>query len=482
MAKPILVLMTNILRLDDHPALAEACESGAPVIPLFVLDAAAAGPWAPGGARRWWLQESLKCLDASLREKGSRLVLACGDTVAVLTQVIKETGAGGIYLTRGYSPHERATEEAVHDMANSVGLECRRFAGNLLLEPEMVQNKQGRPYEVFSPYWRRACEIIDSVAPQDAPEHVPAPDIWPESADIADLGLAPRPASWAAPIADAWQPGEVTARDRLTDFLEEASGHYKTARDFPSVEATSRLSPYLASGEISPRRIWFETQKFMAGHEGMEQGAQWFLRELGWREFSTHLLYHFPHMVRAPLKERFAAFPWRTGDGGMLAAWQKGQTGYPIVDAGMRQLWQKGWMHNRVRMIVASFLVKDMLWHWHAGEDWFWDTLVDADLANNSASWQWVAGCGADASPYFRIFNPVTQGEKFDAKGTYVRTWVPELADMPDDYIHKPFEAPAGVLERAGVKLGQTYPKPILDRKAARERALAALASIKKEA
>ncbi|NVJ98021.1 MAG: deoxyribodipyrimidine photo-lyase [Alphaproteobacteria bacterium] len=472
--------MTNILRLDDHPALAEACDSGAPVVPLYIFDEAAMGRWVPGGARRWWLQGALKSLTADLAAMGSKLIVARGDTVAVLQKAMQQTGAGAIYLTRGYSPYERETEQAVHAYAVENDLLCRRFAGNLLLEPEMVENKQGRPYEVFTPFWRRACELIDDVAPLDAPEDMAAPDSWPESLPLDALEFAPMPAFWADPIAEVWQPGEAAARERLSDFLEEAAATYPKMRDYPAVEATSRLSPYLVSGEISPRRIWYETQRYIAANEASASGASGFLREVGWREFSYHLLFHFPHMMRAPLKERFADFPWRAGDGKALNEWQKGLTGFPIVDAGMRQLWQTGWMHNRVRMVVASFLVKDMLWHWHEGEDWFWDTLVDADPANNSASWQWVAGCGADAAPYFRIFNPIAQGEKFDKDGGYIRTYVPELADMPNDYIHKPFEAPEGVLRMAGVELGKTYPRPMLDRKAARERALAALGTIKK--
>jgi deoxyribodipyrimidine photo-lyase len=477
--KPILVLISNILRLDDHPALVKACQSGAPVIPVYILDDRGAGDWRLGGARRWWVLQSLTALAARLEAMGSGLVLRAGDVPEEVTALLADTGAQAVYLTRGYSPAARKAEEDIHALCREQDVACRRFAGNLLLEPEQVRNKTGGVYEVFSPFWRRALELIDHTAPLDAPETIPAPDTWPDSAALDELGLAPRPAHWAEPIAEAWTPGEAAAHERLADFLDGVVGSYKADRDKPGIDATSRLSPYLANGEISPRRLWFNAQRCMEESTGTQQGADWFLRELGWREFSHHLLYHFPELPAQPLKDKFTAFPWREGVDEGVRAWQRGRAGFPIVDAGMRQLWQTGWMHNRVRMIVASFLVKDMLWHWRTGEDWFWDTLVDADLANNAASWQWVAGCGADAAPYFRIFNPVTQGEKFDPQGDYIRRFVPELAELPNDYIHKPFEAPAEVLDRAGVTLGETYPAPILDRKAARERALAALQQTK---
>nr|WP_082719812.1 deoxyribodipyrimidine photo-lyase [Kordiimonas lipolytica] len=478
--KPILLLMNETLRLDDHMALVSACESGAPVIPLFILDDAGAGDWKLGGARRWWLRESLKRLEKSLQAKGSRLILRSGNTAEMVSGLLGDVSA--VYMTRSYSPIGRRVQEEIHQQCTVHDVDCRRFAGNLLLEPEDVRTKTGGIYEVFSPFWRRALELIDGSPPLGAPDRIPAPDAWPESDDLDDLKLDPKPAHWAEPIAATWVPGEDAAHDMLAKFLAEAARDYKAKRDVPGVEATSRLSPYLANGEISPRRIWAETQLHVMTNEQDRTGGDWFLRELGWREFSTHLLFNNPTLPVRPLKAQFEDFPWREGMDDKVEAWQQGRTGFPIVDAGMRQLWQTGWMHNRVRMIVASFLVKDMLWHWRTGEDWFWDTLVDADLANNAASWQWVAGCGADAAPYFRIFNPITQGEKFDPEGDYIRTYVPELSDLPNDYIHKPFEAPAGVLKMAGISLGETYPKPILDRKACRERALAALASIKKAA
>lgn len=479
MASATLVLFSNALRLADNAALLAAVDAGGPVIPVYVFDEQSPKVRPLGAASKWWLLKSLTSLQKDLRERGSDLIIRRGNTTNCIAELAAEVDAARVMLTRGYTPAAVATEQSLHKALEQMNIECRRFGGYLLLEPEMVRTKTGTKYTVFTPFWRTASELIDTTEPQPVPSIITAPESWPVSDDIGLLGLEPKPAHWAAPIAARWQPGEAGARERLADFLEGPVQTYKQARDFPATDATSSLSPHLTFGEISPRTLWFEAKKHMAANDAISTGGAHFLRELGWREFSTHLLFHFPEMQTRPMRKQFAEFPWREGHGDLVEAWQKGQTGFPIVDAGMRQLWQLGWMHNRVRMIVASFLVKDLLWHWHEGEAWFWDTLVDADFANNIASWQWVAGCGADASPYFRIFNPTTQGEKFDGKGDYVRRFVPELANLPDKYIHNPSEAPAGVLEMAGVKLGETYPKPIIDRKQARERALAALASIK---
>lgn len=480
MTSPILVLLSNALRLEDNAALAEAAATGVPVIPVFVLDEVSSGVRPLGAASKWWLRQSLAALSRSLEGLGSQLTIRKGQALDEVQDLVKELGASAVYLIRGYTPGARAFEDALHGRMAAEGVTIRRFGGNLLVEPEAVRSKSGTPYTVFSPFWRAASELVDTVAPKPVPTALEAPSDWPKSLDVSDLALDPVPAHWAEPIAVAWTPGEAAAKERLLAFLDDRVGDYKAARDFPGIDATSALSPHLAFGEISPRSIWWHTKQQMNNDATIAKGAAHFLRELGWREFSSHLLFHRPDMQTQPMREQFKAFPWYEGEGAALTAWQKGQTGFPIVDAGMRQLWQTGWMHNRVRMIVASFLVKDLLWHWRDGEAWFWDTLVDADFGNNIASWQWVAGCGADAAPYFRIFNPVTQGEKFDPDGTYVRRFVPELADMPNAYIHKPFEAPDGVLEMAGIELGKTYPKPVVDRRLAREKALAALASIKK--
>ncbi len=480
MASATIVLFSNALRLADNAALLAAIESGDPVIPVYIFDEQSPKIRPLGAASKWWLLQSLMALRDDLRTRGSDLVIRCGNTTDCIAELVAEVGAARVFLTRGYTPAAVATEQSLHEILEKKNVQCRRFGGYLLLEPEMVRTKTGTKYTVFTPFWRTASDLIDTTEPQPAPSNILAPESWPTSDDIGSLGLEPKPAHWAAPIAVHWHPGEAGAHERLADFLDGPVQTYKQARDFPATDATSSLSPHLAFGEISPRTLWFETRKHMAADEAVSTGGAHFLRELGWREFSAHLLFHFPDMQTQPMRKQFSKFPWREGDSDLVRAWQKGQTGFPIVDAGMRQLWQLGWMHNRVRMIVASFLVKDLLWHWHEGEAWFWDTLVDADFANNIASWQWVAGCGADASPYFRIFNPTTQGEKFDKAGEYVRRFVPELATMPDKYIHCPVSAPERVLKMADVKLGETYPVPIIDRQQARAAALAALASIKK--
>lgn len=479
MASATIVLFSNTLRLADNAALSVAVSGGGPVVPVYVFDEQSPKARPLGAASKWWLLQSLRALRDDLRACGSNLVVRSGNTTDCITELAVKIGAARVFVTRGYTPAAAATEQSLHETLAAMNIECRRFGGHLLLEPEVVRTKTGNPYTVFTPFWRTACELIDDTAPLPAPDGIPAPTAWPQSDAIGSLGLEPKPGYWAEPIAAHWQPGEVAARSRLMEFLSGSVQTYKQARDFPATDATSSLSPHLAFGEISPRTLWYEAKKHITADDTIASGGMHFLRELGWREFSTHLLFNFPDMQTQPMRKQFNKFPWGEGESEQMRAWQKGQTGFPIVDAGMRQLWQLGWMHNRVRMIVASFLVKDLLWHWREGEAWFWDTLVDADFANNIASWQWVAGCGADASPYFRIFNPTTQGEKFDKAGNYVRRFVPELANMPDKYIHCPSAAPEEVLKTAGIKLGETYPAPIIDRQKARAEALAALASIK---
>lgn len=474
-----IVLMNNALRLDDNPALVAAMERGAPIVPVYVLDDDSAGDWKLGGARRWWLLQSLKQLSEKLKACGSQLIIRKGHYAEAVLELVTDVQADAIYMMRAYSPYELKTEAELHLKASDLCISCRRFAGNLLAEPEQVANKSGAPYKVFTPFWKQLRTLVSVPPLNSAPKELMAPGQFPRSDKVELLDLAPTPACWAEPIADVWQVGEDAAHACLRDFLEERVICYKRGRDIPGEDNTSRLSPYLANGEISARRIWQVAMDTAAANPGSTSAIEAFLREVAWREFSWHLLFHFPEMARQPLRPVFQNFPWRDGVDERVVRWQKGQTGFPIIDAGMRQLWQTGWMHNRVRMIVASFLVKDMLWHWHVGEDWFWDTLVDADIANNSASWQWVAGCGADAAPYFRIFNPILQGEKFDKAGDYVRAFVPELAKLPDAYIHKPFEASDELLKAAGITLGQDYPLPVVDRKQSRARALAAYETIK---
>jgi len=469
---PIIVWFRQDLRLTDNPALAAAAASGAPVVALYILDEG--GGWAPGGASRWWLHHSLAALAAALERRGGRLVLRRGPAAAVLDALIAETGAAAIHWNRCYEPEAVARDTGIKAGLEARGVAVRSFDAALLFEPWTVATRAGEPFRVYTPFWKACLAAPEPPQPAPAPRHVPGPAAGPAGDALADWSLLPMTPDWAGGLRAAWTPGEAGAVRRLESFLERAVARYKGDRDRPDLPGTSRLSPHLHFGEIGPRQVWHAIRAATAGGAGVES----FLSEIGWREFSHHLLFHFPTLPDRNWRPEFDAFPWRH-DPAALAAWQRGRTGYPLVDAGMRELWTTGWMHNRVRMVVASFLVKHLLIDWRAGADWFWDTLVDADLANNAASWQWVAGCGADAAPYFRIFNPVIQGERFDPSGSYVRRWVPELARMPDAFVHKPWAADAVTLAGAGLRLGETYPRPIVDHATARDRALAALASLK---
>ncbi len=468
------------LRLEDNAALAAACNRGAPIVPVYILDEAGEQNWAAGGASRWWLHRSLAALDRALRERGLQLVLRCGESGAELRAVLRASGANAVFWNRRYEPAARERDAALQQQLLADGFEAKSFALSLLFEPEVVRNKAGSPFQVFTPFWRH-CLTLPVAAPVAlAVRGWTAPTRWPDSLPLAALELEPR-RSWDAGLVAAWTPGEKSAAVRLRKFIGDAMTRYADERNSPAVDGTSALSPHLHFGEIGPRQIW-AAMRALSAESGVfpaSRGAQVFLSEVGWREFAHHLLTHFPEMPTAPLRAEFAAFPWRE-DAVQLRAWQRGETGYPIVDAGMRQLWQTGWMHNRVRMIVGSFLVKHLRLSWQEGAAWFWDTLVDADLANNTMGWQWIAGCGADAAPYFRIFNPLLQGAKFDPEGDYVRRWVPELARLPAKQIHAPWEAGTATLVEAGVRLGQNYPKPIVDHVQARAAALAAWQTMRK--
>ncbi|QDT51298.1 Deoxyribodipyrimidine photo-lyase [Symmachiella dynata] len=466
-----IVRFRNDLRIDDHPALLAAIQRSQPVVPVFVWSPDEAGNWAPGAAARWWLDRSLRSLAADLQRRGSQLIIRSGDVHEEIAKLVEETTADALYWSRDYEPALLKSDQRLETSFTERGVEAVSYSGRLLFEPDAVRTKQGNPYRVFTPFWKACLNLDPPREPISAPRKIPAPQDWPETESIDSLGLAP-PLDWADQFSKRWQPGEQGANKKLKRFLKEAVADYETGRDQPDDYGTSRMSPHLHFGEISPHKIWYALQTQAS------DGSQAYLRELGWREFAYHVLVNFPETPDQPLRPQFQNFPWKH-NAKALRKWQRGQTGYPIVDAGMRELWTTGWMHNRVRMIVASFLTKDLLIDWRQGARWFWDTLVDADLANNTMGWQWTAGSGADAAPYFRIFNPVRQGEKFDPAGDYVRQWVPELKSLPKKWIHNPWEAPTDVLADAGVELGEDYPQPIVDHGEARKAALAAYEEIK---
>lgn len=480
MARPSLVWFRNDLRIDDHPALRAAIERGEPVIPIFIWTPEDEGNWPLGAASRWWLHQSLLQLTEQLEGIRSKLIIREGKTALTeLLALIEQTGAGGVYWTRRYEPACIERDKRIKVELRQRNLIAESFNGQLLFEPWEIQSKEGRPYQVFTAFWKCCLARHEPDEPEPAPRTLLAPAHWPKTLKVAELKLEPT-LRWDLGLASNWKPGATSAKYQLQQFVDSTIGDYDSSRDQPSIAGTSRLSPYLHFGDISPRSIWHQIRKAYERHpqDQIPSGANTFLKELGWREFAHHLLFHFPSTPTNPLRPEFSQFPW-IDDQKSLRAWQHGQTGYPIVDAGMRELWSTGWMHNRVRMIVASFLVKDLLVSWQQGAAWFWDTLVDADLANNTLGWQWTAGCGADAAPYFRVFNPELQSAKFDSDGVYIRRWVPELADLPTKWIHAPFKAPESVLSAASVQLGKTYPKPIVDHAQARERALRAFKSLK---
>lgn len=467
------------LRVEDNPALHAALLRGEPVVPLYIWAPEEEGDWAPGAASRWWLHHALEALQARLAALGAPLVLRRGPSLDALRAVVRESGANTIYWNRRYEPAAIARDTAIKRALRGNDLKSESFNGALLVDPVTFTNKSGTPFKVFTPFWKAAARDLPVPDLIPAPERLSPARKQPATIPLAQLDLLPA-IDWAGGFRANWEPGEAGALSSLDAFLNGPMPDYPEGRDRPETQGTSRLSPYLHFGEISPRQVVHAlTAAALDGANAA--GAEAVIRQVYWREFSAYLLYHFPHTPEAPLREAFNAFPWRE-DAVALRAWQRGQTGYPLVDAGMRELWHTGWMHNRVRMVVASFLVKHLLLPWQAGARWFWDTLVDADLANNTMGWQWTAGCGADAAPYFRIFNPITQGEKFDPQAVYIRRWVPELAALPDVLVHRPWEASAVDLAAAGIQLGTTYPHPLVEHAGARDRALAAYAQIKEDA
>ncbi len=474
---PIVVWLRRDLRLSDNPALQFATTQKQPVVLAYIYDNH--DPWQLGGASKWWLHHSLKAFAESIDRAGGHLCLFTGKSLEVLTKIIRETGADTVVWNRRYEPAAIESDSVLKEQLGKTGLTVKSFAGNVCHEPWQVQRTGNQPYKVFTAYWRASLKI-ESLPPTKAVKKLTnCVSGVSHEAELQDLALLPS-LSWAEAFPAHWQPGEAGAHKALKLLLSSRLEGYQTNRDIPSVEGTSRLSPHLAFGEISPRTINASIRDALVKKKiADDDNTETFLREIGWREFAQHLIYHFPHTTDNPLDKRFEKFPWKKPNRKALSNWQQGYTGIPLVDAGMRQLWQTGWMHNRVRMVVGSLLIKNMGYHWLEGARWFWDTLVDADLASNSMGWQWVAGSGADAAPYFRVFNPVRQGERFDPEGEYVRHWVPEIAALGKKHIHAPWTATDAELAEAGIVLGKTYPKPIVDLSVSRHAALDRFSKIK---
>ena len=452
---PSLVWFRDDLRLGDNPALRAAIERGRPIVAAYVLDEESPGVRPLGGAVRWWLHGSLASLADSLERLGATLTLRRGPAEAVIADLAASVGAGAVFWNRRYGAAEREVDSRIKAALRADGIETGSFAGSLLFEPWTIRTGQDRPYSVFTPFWRACTSGPPPRMPHSAPEAVP-PWVGDVPSDrLGDWALQPTQPDWAAGLDETWRPGEASAHDTLRAFLHDSLDEYADARDIPAQGATSRLAPHLRWGEISPYQVWHATEVVRAGATGAAAAsATRFLTELGWREFCYHTLFHAPELATVNIRREFDAFPWPPPDDRALRAWQQGRTGYPLVDAGMRELWRTGSMHNRVRMVVASFLTKNLLIDWREGERWFWDTLVDADPASNPFNWQWVAGSGADAAPYFRVFNPQLQAARFDPNGEYIRANVPEWGT-------------------------DAYPAPIVDLGETRRAALAAYEHVK---
>ncbi|HOW58434.1 MAG TPA: deoxyribodipyrimidine photo-lyase [Candidatus Omnitrophota bacterium] len=474
--KSMLVWFRNNLRTEDNITLARAVEQDAPLIPLFIFDEKR----DCGSASRLWLYHALKSFERELFRLGTRLIFLKGDSRIILARLASETGAKALYWDRSYEPYQKEQDQLIQKDLEGWGIRCESFNDTLLFDPAQIRTRQGTPFKVFTAFWNHCTSLPEPMLPVRAPQRLSGPAKWPQSKRLEDFGLRDK-ARWSNKVEAFWEPGNVDVRKNWRKFLKEKLENYSHDRDRPALEGTSRLSPYLHFGEISVRSIWHEMRQYMVQHRraGIFREAETFLRQIVWREFAHYFLFHFPETIEHPFRKEFEKFHWKKNSA-LLCAWRKGKTGYPIVDAGMRELWATGWMHNRVRMIVASFLVKDLLQPWQEGAQWFLETLVDADVANNVFGWQWTAGCGADAAPYFRIFNPILQGEKFDSRGDYVRRWVPELSKLPDRFIHKPWQASPEILAKAGIRLGKDYPDPVVDHHQARNRALFNYARMKK--
>ncbi|MDT8429394.1 MAG: deoxyribodipyrimidine photo-lyase [Pseudomonadales bacterium] len=485
--EPCIVWFRQDLRLQDNPALHAAVNSGR-IIPVYILDDINSRPWQIGAASRWWLHHSLQALNRSLNDQ---LLVLQGDALTLLPELAATLKAKAVYWNRCYEPWRIQRDRLLKERLTQQGVACHSSNASLLWEPWHIAKQDGTPYQVFTAYYRRGClQAPPPGQPLVAPAQLPFYSLPADTNALPGSALQGSPGidalrllpsiPWDTEMRQTWQIGEQAAQASLNEFLCNGLDSYRLGRNFPAQARVSRLSPYLHFGEISPRQVWHAALG-ESSIRGLEQDLDCFLSELGWREFSYYLLYHKPDLPSVNIQRKFNHFPWRDHSPD-LQAWQQGQTGFPLVDAGMRELWQTGYMHNRVRMVAASFLVKNLHLPWQQGARWFWDCLVDADLASNSASWQWVAGCGADAAPYFRIFNPLTQSEKFDSTGSYIRRFVPELAALPDNYLHKPLQAPAAVLHQAGIRPGQDYPYPIVDLQQSRAQALTAFRKLREPA
>jgi deoxyribodipyrimidine photo-lyase len=475
-----LLWFRNDLRLSDHPALLEAVDWSNQLLCVYVLEEESA--WARGAASRVWLWHSLRALDMALKARGNQLHIVIGDAQALIPGLCESHGLSDVLWSRRYRPDQIEIDKALMSRLKNDDVQVHSLAGEMLHQPWSLKTGAGGPYKVFTPFWKQLRQRLPP-PPQDAlPERLPpSPDkvqsLSPGDAEVADKLLPALP--WGEAMIRHWQPGEAGARRRFEHFLKSGLSGYDEMRDRPDRDGTSQMSAALHFGEVAPARLAADTLAAMQEKPSWEEDGESFLSELGWREFSRHLLYHFPTLPDQALNSRFRDFPWADDDQQHLRAWQRGETGVPIVDAGMRQLYASGWMHNRVRMIVGSFLCKNLLLPWQLGEAWFWDTLVDADLANNAQGWQWIGGCGADAAPYFRVFNPVRQAERFDPKGDYIARWVPELHNLPAAGRHAPWEMKDRELAACGFKLGRDYPQPLVDLKTSRKRALSAWETVR---
>ena len=460
------------LRLADNPALFHAAKQSTNLILVYIHSADEAGEWAPGGASRWWLHHSLKSLQTDIRQHGGKLELRHGSSLQHLTDIINQFQADTVYFNRLYEPALASRDHQVVDALKKIGVQCQIYNGSLLFKPEAIATQSGTPFRVYTPYWKKCQTLLPQQSPLPVPRHLKHSKRSKLSLKLPDLNLLAK-VKWYKEIEQTWQTGASNAHDKLDQFCEQALFNYAIERDRPDHAGTSSLSPHLHFGEISPAQIlWRLRIAESESPAGKLHSVETYKKELIWREFAYSILHHFPNSAHMPLNERYRDFPYRNKPADGLRAWQTGCTGYPLVDAGMRQLWKTGWMHNRVRMLVASFLTKNMLLSWRHGTHWFWDTLVDADLASNSFNWQWAAGCGADAAPYFRIFNPVTQSKKFDPNGSYIKRWIPELQRLPDRYIHEPWKTPMPVQINNNIVIGTHYPAPIVDLKKSRQLAL----------